>query len=105
MKVYIVCEVQYCIGCAMSEAESLGVWAETYRTFVDAFNAAKERADEAIYIAYEGTDERDARTDEAMAELFGDAKPCDVTKEEASMGWSWGNCDHAYVWRIIESEV
>ena len=105
MKIYTLCEAQYCIGCAQSESESLGVWAEIFRTFDDAFHALKERADEAIYAAYEGADDRDGRTDAAMANLFADAKPCEVTKQEAETGWSWENCDYAYVWRIIESEV
>lgn len=105
-KIYILIEARYAIGCAQSEAESLSSYAEAFSMRDAAIKAVRELADERIFEAFEGCDDRDARTDEAMADLFGPAKrSCDFTESETDTGWSWENADVAYVWRIIEDEV
>ena len=107
MKIYIVTEAQYDHGYAYvgSITQRMHSYAQAHATFDAAYNALRELADERIYEAYEGHDERDRLTDDAMADTFGDYKSCDVTPNEADIGWSWENAGRAYVWRIIEEEV
>ena len=101
MKVYIVTEAFYRMDCG----EWPEAYAEAHRSLDAAYHALRELADERIYEAYEGADDRDELTDDAIVDTFGSRKLRGVTKTKARDGWKWINGDRLYVWRIIESEV